>query len=268
MPVILSIAGPGAVDASTDGGDIVVLTGTYFATNAFLESVTYGPGGSEYTAAGCAVTANHTQITCRTVAGTGRKLRWTVTVRGQTSSPSSQTTSYAAPAIVAIAPASGTTDGGVTLALRGSDFGLAAPTSRFDIRVNALGVPAPSSSDLTAHWAAVRLGDVGLPAVVAWIAGLVRPYETSRAVVSRGNHTVEFTLPEGFGVGREVFLVVDGANGNRMTLVAAPSPLTPAFSANATFLALGEAEASVHGTTIDQVHFHEVGAVEDRKSVV
>jgi hypothetical protein len=34
------------------------------------------------------------------------------------------------------------------------------------------------------------------------------------------------------------FLVVDGASGNRMTLVAAPSPLTPSFSANATFFAL------------------------------
>lgn len=33
-------------------------------------------------------------------------------------------------------------------------------------------------------------------------------------------------------------------------------------AANATFHALGHAEASVHGTTIDKVHFHEVGAVD------
>jgi VCBS repeat-containing protein len=217
VPVILSVSGPGAVDASTDGGDVVVLTGTYFATDEFLESVTYGPGGTEYDATGCAVTANHTQITCRTVPGTGRKLRWTVTVRGQTSSPSSQTTSYAAPTIVAIAPATGKTDGGITVALQGSNFGLAAPASRFDIRVNALGSPMPASADVAAYWASVRAGDVGLPSVAAWIAGLVRPYETSRSIMSRGNHTVEFTLPEGFGVGREVFLVVDGVPSNVVT---------------------------------------------------
>jgi hypothetical protein len=32
--------------------------------------------------------------------------------------------------------------------------------------------------------------------------------------VSRGNHSVEFTLPEGFGASREIFLVVDGVPSN------------------------------------------------------
>jgi hypothetical protein len=163
VPVIASISGAGAADASTDGGDVVVLTGTYFATDAFLESVTYGPGGTEYAALDCRVTQNHTEITCATVPGTGRKLRWMVTVRGQTSSPSAQTTSYAAPRIASIAPATGQTRGGFTVVVRGSDFGLAAAASRFDIRVNAFGAPSPSAADLDAHWSALRAGAASRP---------------------------------------------------------------------------------------------------------
>ena len=40
------------------------------------------------------------------------------------------------------------------------------------------------------HWAAVRAGSPGVPAVDAWISDLPSPYETGRAVVARGEHTL------------------------------------------------------------------------------
>ncbi len=51
---------------------------------------------------------------------------------------------------------------------------------------------------------------------------------------------------------------------SRIDTMLATADLHPAVAAGArrTFEALGRAEASVHGTTIDEVHFHEVGAVD------
>jgi hypothetical protein len=75
---------------------VVVLTGRYFTTSAFLGAVTYGPGGAEYRAANCSVSIAHTQIRCFTVPGTGRALFWVVTVGNQTSARSAVTTTAGA----------------------------------------------------------------------------------------------------------------------------------------------------------------------------
>lgn len=94
-PAISGVAG--MTDASTDGGDVVVISGSQFSTQKWLEAVTYGITGTEFAAAGCTVTIAHSQITCTTVPGTGRALKWFVTVRGQTSAPGPSLTSYAPP---------------------------------------------------------------------------------------------------------------------------------------------------------------------------
>jgi pyridinium-3,5-bisthiocarboxylic acid mononucleotide nickel chelatase len=49
---------------------------------------------------------------------------------------------------------------------------------------------------------------------------------------------------------------------------AAPLPETVKSRAIQTFTLLGEAEAQVHGTTIDKVHFHEVGAADSIVDIV
>jgi pyridinium-3,5-bisthiocarboxylic acid mononucleotide nickel chelatase len=49
---------------------------------------------------------------------------------------------------------------------------------------------------------------------------------------------------------------------------AAPLPETVKSRAIQTFTLLGEAEAQVHGTTIDKVHFHEVGAADSIVDII
>src|SRR3984893_1775106 len=57
--------------------------------------------------------------------------------------------------------------------------------------------------------------------------------------------------------------------GEILTMIASAS-LSPRVAANAAavFQALGEAEAKVHRTTPDHVHFHEVGAVDSIIDIV
>jgi sugar lactone lactonase YvrE len=218
-PVITSVSGPGSVNASTDGGDIVILTGSYFSINKFLEKVTYGPKGTEFTARNCTVSRAHSEITCTTAPGTGRVLYWTVTIRGQSSSLSSTFTSYAAPTISLVQDSFGPTQGGKQIHIEGKNFGLAYAQSKISAVIDSAGYSAsvPSEDEFNAHWASIYNGDTGLPSVASWITNSAVSVTTILPVyVSRTSASVDFILPEGYGSPINVFVLVDGVPSNRL----------------------------------------------------
>ncbi len=103
VPQVFEFLGAGATDGETAGEQVVVLYGRNFGATFMdplpLQSVVYSPLGLPYvyTAADCAITLNHTEITCRTVPGVGERLLWTVAVAEQEST--NPRTRYARPVI-------------------------------------------------------------------------------------------------------------------------------------------------------------------------
>jgi hypothetical protein len=218
-PIITSVSGPGSINASTDGGDIVILTGSYFSVNKWLEKVTYGPKGTEFTARNCTVSRSHTEITCTTAPGTGRKLFWTVTIRGQASSLSSTFTSYAVPTISIVQDAFGPTQGGKQIHIAGRNFGLAYAQSKITVIIDSAGysTSVPSEEDLNAHWSSIYSGDSGLPSVTSWITNSAVSVTTILPrYISRNSASVDFILPEGYGSPINIFVLVDGVPSNRL----------------------------------------------------
>jgi hypothetical protein len=93
----------GDVSFSVTGGDTVRLVGENFG-NRFTDenqlAAFYGPDSDPYlyTATGCAVTSDHGEMDCQTVAaipsGIGFNHKWTIRVAGQDSTPSTFETDY------------------------------------------------------------------------------------------------------------------------------------------------------------------------------
>jgi hypothetical protein len=119
----------GAPIDSTQGGTFLLLTGEGFPAAAATPSdgsasyalaVRYGPTGIEY-GAPCVVAANFSALLCRTAAGAGAGLRWSVTVGDQTYVQ--PTLSYDAPSITSVEPTLLSTVGGERVLLRGANFG-------------------------------------------------------------------------------------------------------------------------------------------------
>jgi hypothetical protein len=88
-PVITSISGPGSLDATTEGGQAVTVTGSNLGVEIFgvpsssiIQSVVYGkPGVLQFTAESCSVSYASTSLTtlaCLSAPGTGRGHAWQV----------------------------------------------------------------------------------------------------------------------------------------------------------------------------------------------
>jgi hypothetical protein len=54
------------------------------------------------------------------------------------------------------------------------------------------------------------------PATYAWLRALPSPPATLPAFASRGNGSVTFALPAGYGAGVSLLVVVDGVPSNRL----------------------------------------------------
>ena len=199
-PEITALTGKGATGAATDGGDPIVIHGRNFGPADrvdFLEKVTYGASGLEYTARDCAV-VDHETITCTTVPGVGENLQWIVYLYGQRSNPSGAVASrYATPTITVTSVLEDTTSGGAVLTVNGSDWGLAtylaaARTSNVQLLWN--GAPLASASDF--------------------------------AMLGGSSHSLRFTVPEAteLGATRDVAIRVTDKYGASQT--SAPKTFT------------------------------------------
>jgi hypothetical protein len=90
-PLILNITGPGSQSCSTQGGQIVVITGLNFgpinespvSINLVSYSSTAGGLDLSFKALLCNVTVDHTEIQCFTAPGIGVGLQWVVSIGGQ-----------------------------------------------------------------------------------------------------------------------------------------------------------------------------------------
>lgn len=112
----------GVKDVHTDGGEVLMVCGDMFGPPELrvLTAITYGSGRASYTVPQeDIVHHNHSCASFVTKPGFGFDLQVSVTVAGQTSSPSSVTLSYARPRIAAVTPSEVGTTGGQTVTITG-----------------------------------------------------------------------------------------------------------------------------------------------------
>ena len=130
-PSITNVSTAGGAGLETSGTTTVIIDGDMFGpinehnqvTATFQNSGNSNLAGSLFDGTTCTVTTAHTRIDCTSGAGVGTGHTWRVTVGSQQSAASTNTTSFAAPALSGVTFANFSTAGGDTITLRGSNFG-------------------------------------------------------------------------------------------------------------------------------------------------
>jgi hypothetical protein len=125
-PSITSIAD--GDNLATEGGDVVILTGTHFGPTSDFNKllITYGPAAEMKYYPACIMTIAHTEIRCTTTPGSGINHAWTIVASWQSSGPSTTLTRYKVPTLLGLSgPGSleAGTQGGQAVVLRGGNFG-------------------------------------------------------------------------------------------------------------------------------------------------
>ena len=206
-PSISALRGP-VSRASLSGGELVTLLGANFGPhdrsdgrdarifggNAtdFLDSVTYGTAGVGYDVTRRCLVLGHGGIECSTLPGIGAKLKWRVTIAGQSSPVSEAAFSYASPRITGVEPSSGSTAGGSVHRIRGTDLGLGLPEVRVRLLFGGRSLPyeaAVSGTEQALSFVLPELvDDVAWDKVVLTIGDLVRG-----SLITEVSNAVNFT---------------------------------------------------------------------------
>ncbi len=129
---------------STDGGTLVTLSGSDFGPEDTNVTATYSNGVFSAAALSCVVSQNHTQATCISGPGVGASQSWRLSVEGQLSTLSVDTTSYLPPTVSTLSGALLLdTRGGQLVTVSGTQFG---PTGTSSSAVYGAGAYTASCS--------------------------------------------------------------------------------------------------------------------------
>ena len=184
-PTVDSLTGPGTEDADTAGGQLVTIRGAQFGTRAAnrVDLVSYGPSASEFVAANCSVTVDHSEIQCLTAEGLGTGIRWSVMIAGQ-SWQQPATTGYARPnishAVVGTADGLLPTAGGGVVNLHGVNMGPLSPPPSFDTTVSSLRL------GLTTHTSNSSIASLAEPTLLSSSCDVLSGHSLVRCVVPPG----------------------------------------------------------------------------------
>jgi hypothetical protein len=261
VPVVNTItyaAGGAAVTAANvNGGDVVLLTGSFFGPTSYngsgplVQRVWYGLSGTEFVASNWTA-LGQTQIRVTLQPGVGVGLRFTVEVADQTSGPSVGTFSYAVPQILQIAPSRAGT--------------YSNPSSPTVITVITKNLPLLDGSS-TYLLTFGQQNYVNASGTITFGGVQPRPltlptgFNIARSRNADGSINGTFSLPQdGVGVGLGVQISVLQGSGSRLMALTAMSAATsfsygdPVFSSvlvtRALFAPVGTNASKISGDTI------------------